>query len=57
MPELTVVTLSPDITDTGVVREALFTVCKLGVDGLSKSALLLVVGGGVPVNSELLTGP
>ncbi len=57
MPELTVVALSPDITDTGVVREALFTVGKLGVDGLSKSALLLVVSGGVPVNSELLTGP
>ena len=57
MPELIIVALSPDITDTGVFLEALFAVGELGVDGLSKSALLLVVSGGVPVNSELLTGP
>ena len=57
MPKGAVVALSPDITDTGIVREALFAVGELGVDGLSKSALFLVVGGGVPVNSELLTGP
>ena len=57
MPKGAVVALSPDITDTGVVREALFAVGELGVDGLSKSALLLVVGGGVPVNCELLASP
>ena len=57
MPKLFIVALSPDITDTGVVLEALFTVGELRVDGLSKSALLLVVGGGIPVNSELLASP
>ena len=49
MPKLSVVALSPDITDTGVVREALFTV--------AKTALLLEVGGGVPVNSVELASP
>jgi hypothetical protein len=57
VPDFAVVALAPNITDTGVVLEAIFAVGKLGVDGLSKSALLLVVGGGIPVNSELLTGP
>jgi hypothetical protein len=57
VPDLTVVALSPDITDTGVVLEALFAVGELRVDGLGKSALFLVVGFGVEVNSELLTGP
>jgi hypothetical protein len=57
VPDFAVVALAPNITDTGVVLEAIFAVGKLGVDGLSKSTLLLVVGGGVPVNSELLTGP
>ena len=57
MPDGAIVALAPNIADTGVVLEAIFTVGKLGVDGLSKSALLLVVGGGVPVNSELLASP
>ena len=55
MPKGAVVALSPDITDTGVVLETLFAVGELGIKSLTKGNLLLIVGGGVPVNSPLLT--
>ena len=55
MPKGAVVALSPDITDTGVVLETLFDVGELRIKSLTKGNLLLIVGGGVPVNSPLLT--
>jgi len=57
VPKLSVVALSPDITETGVGPEAIFIddIAEEVKNELINSALLLVVDGGVPVNSKPIT--